>query len=160
MIKIKIAKESIKKNPNAFSTRTLVHTNKEVTVSGHGKNIPVILNYNNFHLTEREMGNFGLNKWKGYLIDDTIIDKLNKANCQVEVKFDHEFIEHAPLPEFLFEYENTDIECPECKGVFKSNDFESDIDDDDENYCDTICPLCKHWIDGVEYERIQDVKTS
>jgi hypothetical protein len=53
----------------------------------------------------------------------------------------------CPEGQFLYEYENPEITCYECGGVFKYRELDTDdlFDGEDDLYCDTVCPLCKAW---------------
>lgn len=153
---IKIDRDSIKLNPEGGNISTIIETEKEVFVSGNN-DIPNILNEDNFHLTE-QYNSKTIKKWKGVLLDHTLIESLCDKKLYVEIKYYHQKYSHRPLPKYLYKYENVKLECNDCGSSFLLNELEV-IEDVDGGYWDNCCPFCgEPDCVEIEYEKIENVK--
>ena len=62
-----------------------------------------------------------------------------------------------PLPEYLIEYEDLQIKCPNCSFEFDFRELESDLFYD--CYVSDLCPKCEHSTDvELEFETISQFK--
>src|SRR5579859_3338393 len=96
-------------------------------------------------------------KITGHLLDIGFMPAL-PGKWQIDSTNNIETIHHLPIPKYSFKYENTLIECSECKNLIPRNEIEHDsyyIEDDDIDY--EICPICKaHDSFDYEFESIDD----
>lgn len=179
---IRIDRNTIKRNPNAGSTQTLIPGNATFKFTF---DVP-------FYETEIDFDN--LNNTKGLPYDEF---KLG-VNCNlVSVSVDNDIAtlviaatsnelpdlvsngfrpkgvslsmdrnvtvcDHSPEPDYFYEYEPAMIECMHCGHEFNHNELSSDSflvgDDFDEIFVQDICPNCNAGdCCEYEYEKIEDV---
>ncbi len=75
--------------------------------------------------------------------------KILPGQWEMESDNNIETIYHLPIGEYSYEYENTPIECNECKNLIPFKEIEHDWEDNDVEF--EFCPICKE-IDTFEYE--------
>jgi len=66
--------------------------------------------------------------------------------CCIKKTTDVHAVEHLPLPDYLFEYEDSNVICKRCHSIFSHNSLRSDSLNDtdslDDKLVDNICPVC------------------
>lgn len=82
------------------------------------------------------------------------IEEYPKANLMllyIKKTTDIITVEHPPFPDYLFEYEDSNVMCKRCHSIFSHQFLQSDSDDCD--LIERICPICKTpYCCNVEYE--------
>jgi len=146
-LKINILKASIRRNPNAGKTLTVVPGRLEIKCTYTGK-IPDYLKDLIQITTQRR--SFDKTESVFYWIGEVPPQLLQDKNCRIEYK--QEYIEHhhLPDPDYFFKYENPLIECSECKKKSRFEIIENDwVTDDCQVY---ICPNCESTDGYPEFE--------
>ena len=89
------------------------------------------------------------------LIEQKDYKKLG-GDLTITVDYDYETINHAPSPEYLYEYEKTFIKCSNCKAKIEVNEIVVDYIDDEVRV--EICPKCHGYntFPEYKYEKISD----
>lgn len=150
---IKIDRNSIKKNKNAGSCQSHILGAIETTFKTICSldEYSELLNDKNVYInTFSNHIDFGINLTGG-IINNDIHHKL-PGKYEIESNNNIETVNHFPIPKYSFQYENTPIECSECKNLIPRDEIEQDsyyTEDDDIDY--EICPICKAH-DSFEYE--------
>ena len=164
-MKIKIDRDSIKKNPDAGRT--------EYLIEGYPREMRV-----EFWIWEQidPEETFGL---KNAFITTLQVRASSSTGILVSTRFEDLEILKAvegfkilsvdyyiptrtmwsmtPEPEFLFEYENTNITCYLCRESFSWRDLDSDYHGNDV-WNDTICPKCGTWdCCELKFEKLEDI---
>lgn len=149
---IKIDRSTIRKNPRAGATVTLVPGLVEISFKYTGKELPALLrDENKAHVVS--YGNDGV--FEG-VIENGALDEVFalqeqgiEGYLQIYQTQDVERILHRPDPKWLYKYEDTKVTCSECGGKVSHEDV------NDENY---RCPHCEaEDTFGFVYEEIDDV---
>lgn len=138
-MKINIIKSSIKRNPNAGNTVTIVPGRRDVTGIYYGQ-IPEYLEPL-IVITEQNRYSDGNTESFFMLNGEPPAQLLQDKNCQLQWAQENIRCEHLPEPDYFYKYENPPIECSECKVKTKLNDIETDWVDDE--YKVYICPNCQ-----------------
>jgi len=162
---IKIKSSSIKRNPNAFNTQTIIQKGKRCEFTFEGNKIPEWINNEGVFVTSKnEEKNHGEGKeitLKGEINNPNLLKRLGElyekdksiTGLVLNLHQDIEIIHHRPEPEYLCHYENPEVECSDCHLLIKVNDIEED--EMDENLVQ-ICPKCGHINTfDFEYEKIE-----
>jgi len=149
---IKIDRSTIKKNPNAGNTQTVVYGNAEVSFTIRGELPDHLVDGGNVIITE-----WSKNDCSGFLFNPNDIGLLKKIDgISYKINKNSQLIYHLPEPEYLFSYEDTQIPCNDCGNKVSIREIIEDENDDEDVY--TICPHCKE-IDTFhfKYESIYDI---
>lgn len=153
---IKIDRKTIRKNPNAGNNvyqYSLGDTGGTVTITGKEGDLVsptwvertwdqmsgLLISFRELNPKEID-GNPGLK-----------ISMTKRTNIQTLYTL-------SPEPEWLYEYEDTQLTCLSCQKSFSHTKLEDYYDEDSSN--NEICPCCGKWdcIDGeVRNEKIEDV---
>ncbi len=171
--KIKINRKSVKKNPNAGQsvhhlpgriTITQVMITGECTDGGAvyrkrtyigSKLSPDKQQLVDGHLVGEETRTIEYNNagqfppppppdWKDSISVNTSIQEIHSL---------------TPQPNWLYEYEDAEVECSICRSEFPWEKLESDYgwDADDEIYSNSVCPECGAWeCCEIEFEKLSD----
>lgn len=152
---IKIIRESIKKNPRAGQETTVIQGAKDMTFEFEG-NFPVELRNNDDIIITSETLDKKLTT--GIILHPKAVELLHKFGAKISVKHNHDFINHRPLPKYLYEYENTSIVCNNCENEVFINDITVEYDDD--GCISKVCPKCCQFdtFEDYTYEDIRDIK--
>lgn len=168
---IKIDRESIKVNPNAYSTKTVVFGKREVTFKALEMLPELVEGKNCFIYTWTEVNGKKTNI-EGYIFEfdfaNDLIYKYCKATVEngtynnpllsIEMKQDIQNLTHSPIQKYSYKYENIELKCNTCGDQFMSNDIQTD-DNDDGGYSTEVCPKCGAWdCCDIKYENINDIK--
>jgi len=143
--KILIDLSSIKKNENAGQTTTVIPGRK--TVSFEAYQLPEYFKHEeNCYINEwTEIDGIKTNV-KGIITSDELIQKCidEKLNVNISVDFERQHVNHFPIPEYSYDYENTKVICNSCEKEIMTKDIQSEeyFDGEDDYYSDTVCPLC------------------
>lgn len=157
---IRIDRSTIKKNPNAGNTQTVIEGSKEVLFSVESYDIPDIVRKEPFIITSFIEENGKLTNCSGVingpLTPEQLSEWLTIKGFTVTIRNNTEVINHMPEPEYLYEYEDKEIKCKKCKNMINIDDIEHD------EFEDTpvkICPICQHFDTFPEYryEKISEV---
>jgi hypothetical protein len=153
--KLLIDLNSIKRNSNAGGTSTSVY-------AGHTIKFTADILPNDFIDGE----NCYLTNWgddgtvSGYILDNKFFEKNIKdrrSGIYFTKYIEHHVINHSPIPEYSYEYENISVVCCGCGKIIMTNDLESDVDGSNENYSNRICPKCgEFYCCDLIYEKIED----
>lgn len=151
---IPIDKSSIKKNRDAGSTRSHIFGVQETTFK-------VKCTVSEFDELKSQKEQVIITTWTepingiitatGHLFNADFY-KILKGEWEVNVNNNIETISHLPIPDYSYRYENTPIECDNCKNKIPFKDIQHDcfrLDDMDTDY--DICPICKQ-VDTFEYK--------
>lgn len=152
---VKIIRSSIKKNPDAGKTATRIYGPREITFEIKGE-IPEYLKDEENCVVTTWSDN---PKWcKGLLYNDDLVERLlseKKSFITINDNKNISTVSHAPEPQYLYSYENTQIECNNCHNKIHVKEIIQDCNDDG---CYDECPICSH-VDTFRYrhENIEDV---
>lgn len=158
--KILIDLNSINKNKNAGETTTVIPSRRTVTFEAY--QLPDYF---------KDEENCIINEWteidgikkdfKGIIISEKLMQRCidEKPNVHIIVDIEHQYVNHFPIPEYSYDYENTKVICNSCEKEIMTKDMQSEeyFDGEDDYYSDTVCPLCNA-VDCCEliYESIED----
>lgn len=160
MIIIPINKASIKKNPKAFETLTNVQGRMEAHFECNGE-LPDELNENVIIMDWEFNISGSIKKCAGIIVDPYNVEPFLKPrkglNIKVECENHNTFIEHLPSPEYLYEYENLELECNHCHNLIHLIDIEIEDRGEDGEFEINICPICKEEDSFPEY-KYEDIK--
>ena len=150
---IKIDRSSIKINKNAGQTQSYAPGIETISFSGEctQEEIDRLEKEKGVHVTTKYFGESKLKKISGILDYGELVYLMPKG-FTIDFSNNYEVINHLPIQKYSYQYENTSIECSECKNLIPRNEIESDsyyTEDDDIDY--EICPICKAH-DSFEYE--------
>lgn len=170
---IKIDRKSIKVNPRAGETSTVVPGPVQVTLIFQGE-IPDWLNEVDYVITEWEESDFGdyiepgamlvsrRHIHKTYTVqlinyNEAIMNRLYEyfqetGNVSIDYSNELHTFHHRPEPNYFYKYQNNTVTCCECGHKEKYfNLIQQDVE--------TMCPQCFD-LDGMQYrhEDINDVK--
>ncbi len=108
---------------------------------------------------------------KGRITNEELFRKLlhliekkdyKKIGGELTLSAEHKYdtINHAPSPEYLYDYEKTFIKCSNCKKEIEVNHVVVDYIDDE--VCVEICPKCHEYntFPKYVYEKISEVVKS
>jgi hypothetical protein len=154
---VKIVKSSIKPNPNAGSSTTIVRESQETTFKYTGKDLPGYLIEGKNCVTVA--WNTAANMRELILNDHSLVEKLLHQKGVYDLKTDYNNIKlnHEPLPRYNYVYHNTIIDCYYCEKTITRKELK--IDSINDGYSDTICPRCGAWdCCELEYEDINTIK--
>lgn len=157
---VNIELSSIKKNKDAGQTTTVIPGRK--TVSFEAYQLPEYFKHEEnciiYEWTEID----GIKKdFKGVIISEDLIQKCieEKPNVNISFDFEHQHINHFPIPEYSYDYENTKVNCNNCGKEIFTKDLKADEfwDGENEYYSNEICPECGA-LDCCDliYESIED----
>lgn len=154
---IKIIPNSIEKNKDAGETVSYLAGRKEVrfiTV-----NLPdYFIDGKNCIITEREFQGDEIIRCSGFITSNELAQTIiqeKPVGLRIEINNELQRIEHPPIPEYSYEYENIQIRCNNCRRKIYLDDLESDSFED--CYSDLICPKCGAWgCCELKYEKIDD----
>jgi predicted RNA-binding Zn-ribbon protein involved in translation (DUF1610 family) len=157
---VKINKDSIKENPNAGSTTTRINMGQ--TISFKAETLPDdFIDGKNCAIFEWEENDGVKTNIVGEIFDPMLLDKCVNERCKgisINIKSKNTSFNHAPIPAYSFDYENTKIKCNECGEEIMTDDLKSEESSDGEYYSDRICPKCGMFdCCDLEYEKIGDV---
>jgi len=145
---IKIDRKTVKKNPNAGSTRDILPGIRTTEFEYRGEKLPIYLKDKvNCYITGmRVVGNnivilFGtiIEPISSKIIKEAVKDK----RLSISMHQDTITVDHFPEPDYFYEYRKTKVQCDKCGEWFDHNELQSD--DFMDCYSDRICPLCKEW---------------
>lgn len=160
---IKIDRASIKPNPRAGATSSIMQGHPTATFEfPQGGKIPANL-----------LSKVNITEWQdaekpedgrcqcGYIInhDDWKL-LLQVPGITIKHEKGLQRIYHMPEPEWLYSYENPQIECNECHELIPVNDIETDYEHEGEDeYYHEQCPVCngRDTFPEFEYESIEDI---
>jgi len=164
---IKIDRKSIKKNPNADRTETVVPTNKEIIFEGRKKIPSYLIDGENCCILNWTHGvNGSLLHYRGVLINEELINKiLNDPDIRITESEQHFVtVHHFPEENYFYKYKSIQVQCKYCKRKFMSSKlkfYEEESCGCDYgwyNCTDEGCPHCRAWFCcQVEYENINEV---
>jgi hypothetical protein len=167
VITIPIDRKTIKKNPNAGNTQsveslgpmtgTITVNEKHVLVEDiEGVRATQFWKVKN-RLVKAEYLAYG----EGFAKFMKRMKRLRITRVSYSLNYPHHVINHQPEPQYLFEYEPTELICSECKKPFLHSDIRNDVmgdGDGGEHYCDSVCPLCGAWdCVAFQYEKLDNV---
>ena len=138
---VKIDRDTVKKNPNAGQTTTIIQT-KETHLFRTRKKLPkevvigenVIINEAQ-HISGMGIGDKPYIEYRGEIIDKALINVFFENNIPIEVEFEHDTVIHSPIPPYSFEYENIELQCCGCKSKFNLDKLESECTYNGEDDC-------------------------
>jgi len=176
VFKIPINLSTLKKNPRAGQTQSLLLGRKEFQIQMGADYIPDMKKIKDLGIAIQKMQS-GDGVYRTWVADGILFKKIDvdKEPDPEEIKKNlsamgissetsmtqhHEVIRHHPLPNWLFEYEKTEVQCEHCEKCFSYTQLGSDCyyDDQGEIYDDSICPKCGAWYCcDVEFQRVEDV---
>lgn len=155
---IKIDRKSVKRNPNAGRTQTMVagvvNTTLDVTffipmpeeIKKHVRVISYSHTFPVHSFVSRHQYQCVIDPKEDIQALITEIQKYTKdfniiQNRPVQI------LDHDPEPEFLYDMETPDATCENCHETFSCTLLKSDgsSDPDDYSYSDEICPKCGYW---------------
>ena len=151
--KIKIDRKSIRKNPKAGATSSLLAGEATFTVTrvvatmdgplhqvlkAKGMEIksPGIILTDVTVVRERRLETGRGKDYLNYTARDQLIQVEGDRPC--------EHVEHEPLPDWLYEHRETKVRCRSCKVAFPHTELESDSSPNGE-YSYAVCPKCGIW---------------
>lgn len=157
MTLIKIDPKSIKKNPNA-GNRDYIEDRGSTSIlriNVYDKKISDHLEKNfDARMISMYTNKTGKPESKFYLVNDNfqpIVDYLKKMgvdpnyiSIHTQYHYEH-FTSMTPEPEYFYQYEDTEVECSECKAKFKRTEL---VDNSDYDYdgnpigSSLTCPKC------------------
>ncbi len=144
MYRILINLSSIKRNPNAGSTRSYASGPVNITFEYEGEVPDYLIDGENFFMESWTEGPEG-KRFTGVLKDHSLQDKLiADKNGSVTVNSERNVIHHMPEPSHHFNYEDTNVQCGQCEATFDFNKLESD-ENELGGYSATVCPECEAW---------------
>ncbi len=161
---IKIDRASIKRNPNAGATVSMMQGHREATfMFPEGGRIPAeLLDKVVFSEWADSVKPEEGNRQRGYIInpDDADLFRVCKG-IFISVDGGLQRVEHMPLPEYQYKHENPAIACLNCGEMVPVNDIADGViydGNDDEVWVDQICPHCHAYdtFGEIEYESIED----
>jgi len=150
---VRIDRSTIKNNPDAGKTFTMVEGVTQISFKIKGK-LPEFLRDERLCviLAEKE-GEY----YSGELYNEKIIDLvLQVPGASVQVNRNLQRIEHLPSPRYLYKYENPTITCEECNNLIHVHDIDTDYNEDGNEF--TTCPNCKsiNSFEDIYFENIND----
>lgn len=150
---IPIDKSSIKKNKDAGSTQSHFFGVEEITFKTEctEQEFEELKNNKEVIVSTWTDPNKGIVKVSGHILNMATMPAL-PGQWLIDSKSNIETLYHFPTPEYSYQYENTPIECDNCKNKIPFKDIQHDcfrLDDEDVDY--DICPICKQ-VDAFEYE--------
>lgn len=160
MITIKIKRDSIKKNPNAGNTSSIIQGLKEAKFKIESYSIPDIIKNEPFFITEFTEENGVLTSASGVINGPITPDQFSEwmliQGISITISNNTRVIHHMPEPDYLFEYEDTEVKCRHCKNMVDVDSIEQDEFGGD---LLNICPICGHenTFPEYKYEKIGDV---
>ena len=147
MILIKIDRDSIKGNPKAGSTTTMVSGPVEITFEYQGPLPSKLEDDKNAIITEWSTDEQGQRWYNGYITNHNLVEELSKdKNISITQSRTQTVLNHPPISAYFYKYKNTKVKCNECGHEFKSKEFlslESGFEEDYFGCTDTGCPKCK-----------------
>ena len=161
--KILIDLSSIKRNENAGQTTTVLPGRK--TVSFEAYQLPEYFKHEENCIINQWTEIEGIKKdFKGIIISEELIQKCidEKPDVNISVDIERQYINHFPIPEYSYEYENTKVVCDSCEKEIMTKDLESEefYDGEDDYFSDTVCPICGAFdCCDLIYESIEDALT-
>lgn len=158
---IEIDRESIKRNPRAGETMTVVGHRKTATFDITGDLPDFFIDGENVMITESAYGGF-IQSYKGEIFDDDTINKCVGLNLNVTVNIDRNFYRHDHIRIWDYTYKNIDIMCDSCEETIKSEDLKSEEiwNGADEYYSNRVCPKCGEFdCCELEYENFNEALT-
>ena len=164
---IRIDRKSIRRNPNAGETQTIIQGRKEITFSCKDP-IPLFVKHLPFIITEWEEENGKMIKASGVINGpietDGMIALCNKAeHLQININNNIQVLNHMPEAEYLYEYQDASIKCKQCKNLIDVDGIEDDyiFDGEDEHHVE-LCPVCgaENSFPVYEYEKITNIPKS
>lgn len=162
---VKIDRDSIKRNPIAGKTSSIEYVGSEMKFTFSGKSIPKTIKDNwDMELIVNEIVETEEGLYLNGLIhsgNDHLLEQLRSEGVNVQVVHEHLPIKHEPLPDYIFKFEATQVQCVACDNRFKHTDLEEDLLVDGsykQTLIKNICPFCKTSdCCELEYENISDV---
>jgi len=157
---IKIDRTSIKRNPNAGSTRTYLQGLKDTSFKIKSGKIPKWLLKDPFYPTDQRIENNIVIELEGKIngpITDKMIEKFKTVKgLSINILCEPIIIDHFPEPDYLFEYEKTKLKCKHCKNKVDVDAIETDWIMDE--YEVEICPICQqeNTFPKYKYEKIEN----
>ena len=147
MIVIKIDRKTIRKNPNAGNTLTLIPGRKEVTFVlplYKDQKEPDVLMHPSIIITDVEFVD-GVKIICGQICEKLttlLMEELNACkDIKIDINRDINKIEHFPEAEYFYEYEKIKIKCEHCGEWVDPHLIERDEFDEYNNF--SICPFCE-----------------
>lgn len=170
-ILIKIAPDTVKKNERAGDTETTIKAGESTryvefeTMNISEKKIKSALSERIYIVkSSHTVSNEGhLTKIKAYIMDNEIsneeitnmLRRMNADKMSININNHFETFHHDPIPDYSFEYKNTEIECNGCGSKFMDNELESD----DDGYSSTVCPNCgQNDCCDIEYQSLSNFR--
>lgn len=157
---IRIDRSTFRRNPNAFNTASIVQGPSSCSV--------VIRDGSGRYVFEQCADGFLL--VSSHLVGDPLVavgqsvaDPTSLFPDGIVSVYNHtgsHLAYHMPEPEWLFQYEPTEVTCRKCGEAFPNQELGSDyvIGEDDEIGSSACCPKCGAWeCCSVEYERPEGV---
>jgi hypothetical protein len=150
---IKIDKSTIKRNPNAGSTQTIIKGPTEAMFKIEGSHIPKWIYKEPFIITEEERELVAsksksksaiIKRISGVINGPITSDQLGNwknHNLTININFNHQVIDHFPEPDYFFNYKETYLKCKHCKNKVEIDEIETDWINDE--YEVKICLICK-----------------
>jgi hypothetical protein len=161
---IPIKLKSIRKNPNAGSEQTIIQRTPTIRFSFNGLKLPECLKDNeNCFITEKNMDiaskQVHIEGILKYPLHSDLLEQLWGVDIIISQENNSTIITHFPEPDYFYKYEIIEVKCNNCKQKFKSNEFQSLDNDNDDCFAstETGCPKCGEWdCCSVKYEKIED----
>lgn len=167
---VKIDRSTIRKNPKAGQTESIVDRGLLITFVYKGRKEPEWINSLDVDIESRSfqgIPGFEEIEIRGQIKVTDKLEKFIEENKKTEgltltIQRDYETLHHMPEPEYLYKYEKTYLKCNHCKEKVEVQDIEIDyiFDGEDEVKVET-CPLCggENSFDHYEFENLSDVKS-
>lgn len=175
MIVVRIDRNTLRRNPDAGRTSTVMPTGVQsgtFTIERDGRTYDLdIVSVPALWADGGVAGKFYCRGVSGppphaFPFGETTEGKIGGTDKIVSLpEFSQEVvtIEHLPAPPWLYDYLPTNVTCDSCGESFDHSELRSDesFDGEEEFYSDRICPRCGEWdCCEVKYESPQEAAAS
>ena len=158
---IKIDRSSIKPNPRAGQTATILKGAASASIIVRGEH--AFFNTDEFVWVEKGFEPGTQIPVITYLLEkpfelQNILERAKAQGIKAagEFKQDHETHHHEPIAPYTYRYDFPLISCPECGDSYSLKEVQFDYDDDGNQI--SYCPSCNNILEmDFTYENINDV---
>lgn len=167
---VKIDRSTIRKNPNAGRTETMISEGLQFFFVFVGTKEPKWIKKDGVYVTGvNYQGSDLVNQImtiEGEIVNNELIEKIKKNHFEkgkflpgttITVKNNLRTLHHMPGPQYLFEYEKTYLKCKNCKKDIEVQDIDVDYIFDGEGEVKVeSCPVCnaENCFDNYEFEHL------
>lgn len=161
MIRVKIDRNSIKRNPRAGQTTSVERGSRTLDFDFEGKwPKDQLTDGKQVHITNWQGAKEPMDsiRCSGIVVNPDMFEELSKIPGMIlHEKMNNTVIHHSPIPMFDYKYENPLVPCSECLNNVYLEDIDYEYDDDGNR--SEYCPVCKEegTFEKRWYEPIEDV---